>query len=316
MSANFEKGAFREVPWHRLGKVTGELMTAQRALDESDLDFDPIKAPTFIRLPDGRLVENKESFAIVRSTDLKVIGPKVGARYKPVAPRDSLSMMDTLVDDGSAKYESFGTLNNGRRLFATMRIPDSIQVGGEDAVDVYLTLLDSYDGTSPLMVLVAPVVVVCTNTARMALGSALRQWNLRHTQSIDGKIAQARESLGLTYKYMEAFDLAANAMVEVPVSMSEAERLIREVFPGDAAEGSLFSETQSEVLALFQGSPNITDAVRNTQWGVYNAITEYADWFAPVARNSKRSNAERLTDAVWTGSAVATSDRALAIIRG
>lgn len=320
MPADFERGATREPAWHDLSIVVGEHMTSEQALKITDLDFDPIKVPNKILLPNGTYRDNPESFAVVRAFDRgthieydKIIGPRVGTRYQPVAPRNSMSLFDQLVDDGSAHWESFGTLNDGRRLFGTMKIPDHIKLANDDEVELFLTLLDSYDGSSPLLALISPIVVVCTNTARMATESAVRQWKLHHTASIDGKIVQARESLGLTFQYMEAFEKEMNELLARDMEMREFEGIVAQILPGKPKDGARFTDPQQQVLDLFDHSPFITDASRGTAYGAVMAITEYGSWYGPldvVKRSTSRiSDAERLVKANWIGESVNLLDR-------
>jgi phage/plasmid-like protein (TIGR03299 family) len=325
MPADFERGATREPAWHGLSKVVGEHMTSDQALQITDLDFEPMKVPTFIQLPNGDLVANPETFAIARMYAEpdgsyrfdKIIGPKVGTKYKAVAPRASMSMFDQLVDENAAHWESFGTLKGGRVLFGTMKIPDHITVGDGDEVDFYLTLLDSYDGSSPLRALIAPIVVVCTNTARMASNTAARQWSLRHTGSIDGRVAQARESLGLTFTYMEEFEKEMAALVAQDYTLREFEKLATQLLPGEPDDGERFTDPQYDLINLFDHSPNITDSTRFSKYGASMAVTEYGSWVQPLDlkwRRSKVSDAERLTEATWMGSGVELFDKALRIL--
>ncbi len=59
---------------------------------------------------------------------------------------------------------------------------------------------------------ITPVRVVCANTLNLALGSkrgknAIKQsFKIRHTQTANGKVQIARETLGLANKYMDEFD--------------------------------------------------------------------------------------------------------------
>src|SRR6185312_9453740 len=46
----------------------------------------------------------------------------------------------------------------------SMKIPQTMTIGGRDLVDLYLVAMNSHDGTSAFRLLVSPVRVVCANT--------------------------------------------------------------------------------------------------------------------------------------------------------
>jgi phage/plasmid-like protein (TIGR03299 family) len=300
----------RELPWHGLGHVVPDVLTAKEALEITGLDFEPLKVPLYARLPDGSVVLNEKAFAVVRSTDNKIIGSKVGSYWTGNAPRDVFDLLDNLVDDGSAKYETFGTLKDGSMMFVTMQIPQEILIGGVDPVAVFIAVVDSYDGSSPFRLIVTPVRIVCTNTASLAIGQAQRIWKVRHTANVQGKLEEARRSIGLTFKYVDEFEKEMEKLIHAELTMSEAEKIVRQVVPGDPEEGRLFTDSQSTILDLFQSSPTLDDSFRQTKYGLFQSVSEFSSWIAPLSRKSKRSDNERLTEAIWFGSAVDLNQKA------
>jgi hypothetical protein len=49
-----------------------------------------------------------------------------------------------------------------------MKLPDTMLIGGIDAVEWYIVARNSHDGTSAFRLLISPVRVVCANTQALA----------------------------------------------------------------------------------------------------------------------------------------------------
>ena len=56
----------------------------------------------------------------------------------------------------------------GRQVFITMRLPDTMTIGGTDLVDLNIAALNSHDGSGAFRILVTPIRVVCANTQAAA----------------------------------------------------------------------------------------------------------------------------------------------------
>ncbi len=81
-----------------------------------------------------------------------------------------------------------------------------------------LTNNTSHDGSIAIQASITPVRVVCANTLNLALNRTKKKdgvkqsFKIRHTQTANGKVQIARETLGMANKYMDEFDMMAKAM--------------------------------------------------------------------------------------------------------
>ena len=66
----------------------------------------------------------------------------------------------------------------------------------------YLCFTNTHDGTGSVRVFTTGIRVVCNNTLNQALNNAKRTWSVRHTGSIESKLAEATETLNLANNYM------------------------------------------------------------------------------------------------------------------
>ncbi|MBK6311127.1 MAG: DUF932 domain-containing protein [Candidatus Microthrix sp.] len=89
------------------------------------------------------------------------------------------------------------------QVFVTMRLPEHLTIGGTDRVDLNIAALNSHDGYSAFRVLITPVRVVCANTQHAALRNHLSSWSIRHTRNAKTAVQAARDTLGLTFAYVD-----------------------------------------------------------------------------------------------------------------
>lgn len=277
MPAEVESLAYsREVPWHRLGTRVEGLMTAAEALSAAGLDWHVRKQPIFIREGEdgvsGSYVQVPPSWqAVVRETDGVVLGT-VGGTYEPLQNVEAFEFMDGLVDSGEAKYDTAGSLRGGRHVFMALKFPKEILIAGQDAIDLYGVLWNSHDGSKAVHVMATPIRPVCMNTLQLGLRQARRVWVVRHTGSLEGKLAEARRGLELTYQYADEFAEQMDKLAQSSFSDAEMEQLIQRLTNPDQ------EKLREGLKASWEGGPDRGTHGRANRYDAFNAVTEYIDW--------------------------------------
>jgi phage/plasmid-like protein (TIGR03299 family) len=262
------------------------------------------------------VVPNK--VANVRNTDSAVLGV-VGSRYKVIQNHEMFSFADYLLDAG-AQFETAGSLRGGEVVFAAMEIPsEHIEIKGDNGqTKSYLVLANGHNGLFPFRALVTPVRVVCMNTLNAALGDAKTSFTIRHTAKVEGKIAEAKRALGITHRVMDEFRVGAESLILKKMSEKDAIRVITSVFPlseDEKRDKKVFSDRAAQTLAIWKNAENL-EGVRETAWGVWNAIGEYLD-HGVAYRGGQRStaaDAKASSIVLDTGFAARTKRQALALV--
>jgi len=303
----------REHAWHRLGTVLPAEFDAARAMSYAKLGGWNVRTMALQTAPvlsdDGVFgaLPVPDQFATVRTNPVSggvdVLGV-VGRGYTVIQNEEHADLLNRVVDEGGAHFETAGSLRGGRSVFLSMKLPRTMNIGGIDPVDLYLIALNSHDGTSAFRLLVSPVRVVCANTQALALRRAQSSFSIRHTSGAKGNIAQAREALGLTFKYAEVFEREAEAMIQASLTDAQFEQIIGKLWTteSESKRSATITANRADVLTgLFSDAPT-NASIRGTRWAGYQAITEYLDHFAPVAGGTDTARAER----VATGGTVTT----------
>lgn len=291
---NRENGAL----WKNTGTAVDGLATAAEAITAAGLDWDAIKVPVFTRrtmtdaplgLPSSAFEKVAGKYAVERSDTGEALGI-VGNQYQPIQNREAFDFMDALVDSGDAKYETAGSTRNGRRIWLLAKMPDGVQVAGED-IDKYLLLSNPHDGTGSLTVAFTPLRVICTNILNLALAEhdVHRTVRIRHSGDTTVKLEEARSVLGIGFSYFEELAQVGEELTSHKLDTRAVDRFLRELVPDptDRSKSNARAVAKRESIRnVYLGSDNLNN-VRGTAWGVYNAVAEYEDHFAPVAGENK-----------------------------
>jgi hypothetical protein len=120
--------------------------------------------------------------------------------------------------------------------------------------------------------------------------NAKQSFKIRHTQSVEGRIQVARETLGLALGYFDEFEKEAQALYAQSITDAEFSKLIRTIYPKPEkdAKGALTKWENKVVLIddLYHNSPTNAN-VKGTKWGAFNAITERLDYYRTGRGNSE-----------------------------
>jgi len=269
--------SFREPAWHGLGTVFTEEKTTKEMLDLANLSnwnvrLEDLETPT-------HLTSDKNYQYVLRTnptdnSQTDILGV-VGERYHVMQNEDLFSFGDNILER------------------ETILDPNGVA----DKVKTYLLINTSHDGSIAIQASITPVRVVCANTLNLALnttrkkGGVKQSFKIRHTQTASGKVAVARETLGLAHKYMDSFDLMANAMIQQEVSAQMFNDIILAAYPKPEKDSKgAFKKWENKVDVIndiYTGEFN--GMIAGNAWGAFNALTERLDWHRSARGGSNES---------------------------
>lgn len=323
--------ALRQPGWHGLGTVVQEAVSIDEALRLANMEYtftlEPVSTTalspagvTTIDIPGKRAVVRHR----VSDNDVRALGV-VGERFVVHTPREMWSFIDGIVA-GGAEIETLGSLGRGERAFITLRLPSTVQVGGKDRTDLYLICTTAFDGSQATRADLSAVRVVCANTWRAAQHASEAKISIRHTSALEGRVDIARRVLDVQVEYSQMLTDIGNKLLSTPLRTEDAAQVIATLFPfpegvdptkvkyddlstGQKRSISRTQEQRAQVINLYTSSP--VRAEENTAWGLYNAVTEWADWASPVKGDDRdAARAEK----VLMGETETLKDRALVLL--
>lgn len=300
----------QEPAWHLLGTVfdADEQVTTTQMLSKAYLDGWNVRLADLALADGGGAAWTTEQYAVVRDNPF-VKGDRdvlsiVGGRYKIVQNEDLFAFGDTLLD-GGGQWETAGSIKGGRQVFGSLLLPKEIVIDGQganDHVKMYLLVNTSHDGTVGVQASTTPVRVVCQNTLNYALRGVKQSFKMRHTQTIEGRIAAAREALALSFAYADAFEAEAKALYAAPMSVAQFQTVATTLYPKPEADkkgaGTRWDNKMDLLTSLFtgnafvEGAPNTSANIAGTAWAGLNALTERLDWYRTPRGGDMTSVAE------------------------
>ena len=165
---------------------------------------------------------------------------------------------------------------------------------------------------------------MCANTLNLALGGISRKKNkgikqsfkIRHTQTANGKVQIARETLGLANAYMDEFDVMAKAMIEKEVNAIDFNNIILAAYPKPESDlkgsNKKWENKINTINDIYTGEYN--GMIAGNAWGAFNALTERLDWY----RSARSGNNESILAAAsgFDPSINAEKNRLLKVVQG
>lgn len=248
--------------------------------------------------PESYRYSGGENFLVTRTnptdngTDVLSV---VGSRYKVVQNEDLFSFADNIHDGNpDVNWESAGSLKNGRVVFGSLEIPRTMVLdpkGANDETKLYLIVWTSHDGSVAVQSAITPVRVMCQNTLNLAMRRAKQSFKIRHTQTVDGKIAAAREALGLTFNYFDEFEKEAQELFSREVTNAQFSKIVNALYPKPEQDkkGSI-KKWENKIITLDElyNAPHNAN-IKDTAWGVVNTLTERLDYHRTARKGSGES---------------------------
>lgn len=335
-------------PWHGLGTVTDGVLDLDTALVTAGLNWTVGKFPAFTRDRDvayaealpllieahaanptatfGELLAAIEfdlpipdTFSTVREDLRMPLGP-VGKDYTVWQNWENFDLAKVLLDGGDVVAETAGSLRDSRTVWLLCRIDRDMTIGGDEIVP-YMLFTSSHDGSSKIRVMPTPTRVVCANTLRVAIGRAKTQWTASHTASVSKRAQEARETLQMTWKYMDEFQLMVEKLQDQVVTDLAFEKLVFDMIPeptpnkeGQITDRMKTNATNKRALVrkAWERSPEIGQ-FRGTGWGAAMSFNTVDLWAGKV-HGGEDNRLARQADRILTGDTMANTNKVLELL--
>lgn len=283
MAANVESMFFvRETPWHGLGTRVMEAPTSKEALRLAGLDWKVIQEP--ILTTRNEIIPGFK--ANIRDKDHRVLGV-VTDRYKIIQNDEAFAFTDALLGAG-VRYETAGSLQNGRRVWLLAHMPREYIIMGEH-ISPYLLFSNTHDGSGAIKVCLTPIRVVCNNTLNLALNTARRSWSMIHTGDVNAKMEEAYDTLFTADKYMAELGKEFERLRNIELTDSRVREYIEALLPLDEESTTIqvknIKRLRLDLSDRYYKAPDLIDLGRNA-YRFVNAVSDFATHAAPLRRTA------------------------------
>lgn len=313
--------------WNKVGVAVAHAVNSKHAQQLSNQGFIVLKTPA-IYLHNGKERVSEETFILLRDDTGFELG-SVGKLYKPIQNSERYEVLDTVLKDFGARYETAGVIDGGRRVWIQAKLPKELKVLPGDEVSGYATFFGDNSGFGAEWLYPTTKRAVCKNTLRIANQDRFKGLRIKHTGDVKGKIQECKRLLGVATEEFEKFGEVAVESTKVNVSIepfihgvldqvlevTEAQSklgvdgILDTILKVDAANREVEAKKVQKAL---QRRENILEEVleryetvrcepKGSAWAALNAITETAD-HSKVFRSFKgKGKDERRLESILNG---------------
>lgn len=297
MSADIEQAddgratfvAVRKHGWHAMGEVRDEDLSVVQGLELAHLAgleyhtepvLVPVGNPPVLQAAAGRIATVRRNPFDTSKWD--ILGVGMTEAYTLHTPEEAFGFGEAIIESGHP-LAAMGSIANGRKAFAAFHM-DDLTIGGTDAVRMYLNVLTSFDATLATYARVSAIRVECSNTFNEVLGEGdAPTYRVRHIgDGLEHRVDDARASLDIGWRAMEQFQKEAELLISRDVTRVEFDKIVERLLPirkdaTDRITKMRLSERES-VRSIYEAGN--AASISGTAWGVFNAYTEWVDWYA------------------------------------
>lgn len=321
MSVEIQVPGRRKSPWINTAtwvNTNNDQLSAAQVLENAKLDWEVQHTPlstTAINNDGVTVVQLEDKVATTRVNkdgSASVLGI-TSPTYSIVQNSEIVDIVDSVMYESGAIFESAGELRGGKKIFMAAKLPDTLDltIKNIDPVNAFLIASNTHDGTDSLRFEIKYLRLVCINgMTRWTNASSI---SFRHSARMNVKIENVRETLGLVLKSTEEFNLLSSSLMEKKVANSDFWTIVKDLLPVEEymtdRQVSNVEERRGALLGIWNGSTQ--ENIKGTAWGIVNAFTEFEQWTRTTRKADDFAAGERFM--MNQGSTL--SDKVLAMVR-
>jgi len=309
--------AVREEPWHKLGVTLKDYPTREEAQKIAH-PWEPVAEPVYRKVirverrshehsfstcyptPNDCIKSSEhdedevptESFEVVEDAVLNARSDNgyplgiVSGTYTPVSNGEMYDIAEVIegVDKGAVRYETGGSLGNGKKVWLLLRLNEPIHVGGDPngAVIPYYALQNAHDGSGSFRGQATMTRIVCANTARMAdMDAQARgtEFVFSHTKNVGDRIEEAKKALAGWRVSVKAYQDQMAYLMSLGINVKQRELFLEQFIPAPIAKAvsdrvmNNIEDARQSIRDLLAGPT--CDGIDTTAYGLVQAGVEY-----------------------------------------
>jgi phage/plasmid-like protein (TIGR03299 family) len=297
-------GTARKAAWHKAG-VAVEATSASEVASQAGLDWSvslhDITATYTVPGENGTNmvkdyipVENKK--AVIKTDpygQTSAIGV-VGNRYKVFQNAEIFGALDNLIDSSGMRYAAAGEYDGGGKVWMLMETPLEMTIAN-DPHAAFLLAKTSHDGSSS--VIIRPIIerLFCMNQInKIYKGKNKYTYQLNHTTNAQLSISEISNIIQLSYDMATDYTALADMLLAKEASHEHAKNYFKRVFAlppkvegvpyemlslGEKKQQTRATQARETAFSIYAASPT-QENIRNTQFGMWQAVIEWADYNA------------------------------------
>jgi phage/plasmid-like protein (TIGR03299 family) len=296
MSANVESMfSVRETPWHGQGTILDDYPAGgwAEARKLAGLDWDPQYVPTYKQrgtneFGDPVYVQDGSWGSIERDDTGATLYHKDESTYSLITNTEMGEIMEAIMEvpDAQVKYETAGSLEGGRSVWALARLDEPVTIAGDTGTYTmpYLAVTNRHDGYAACAARATAVRIVCANTFRAAELEGERHgatYSFVHKGDWRDRKEDAQNAVRAARAEFRQYVEMMEELSGIKVTKKQRERFIEafipEPPPGLATERVMnnVAQARDKMRAIYESPTGIH--VKTSAYGLVQGAGEYLD---------------------------------------
>lgn len=265
-----------------LGVNLNNIRDLDTAIKLSGLDFEVEKVPmAFYRdVIDAETGEHEQvafpfpdQYVTIRKDTNEPLGV-VGKNYNILPNREAFDFLENVMGTGKAQFETAG-LYGGAKSFVTIKT-EGLNILGDNYTP-YILLLNSFDGSGAVRAMFTNVRVFCSNCLARAIKGAENKISIRHSNSLQTRMNNARDLLVNQTNYLGEFKKEAEKFAAIPYTQQQYLQLVDNLFPIDLENDSEITKIRQQAQreqAIIAYNQDDLQNFNGNAWKVIQAIAD------------------------------------------
>jgi len=259
----------RSETWHKLGQYLPEGQSIEQWQVAAGMDWKIYESTMRYQTPDG-ITADPSRKVLYRSDGFDVLGV-VSDEYHVVQPKEVLEFFREFTELNQMKLSAAGTLFGGKRFWAIAELDKTAEIVPGDAINGFLLLTTSADGTLSTQAKFTSTRVVCNNTLTVALSEKGKVVRKTHASQFDAK--EFKVDLGLIDSGWDKFVTNLKDLASQKVSDDFAKEFFAKL-TAPKGKTTIGAERTVDALMHFYQKGAGSEMHYGSKWGVLNAVTE------------------------------------------
>lgn len=277
----------RTLPWEGIesGRDLSHVLNTDQVWNLSGLNYGFEVIPLFGVKETDENPLSTSIFGVFRDDNHVFLGSGT-KRFVPIGNERTKELCNILHGMGFS-YENAGCFDGGKVTYVSMKWRNA-NIAGE-AMDYYVVVVNSFDGTKPFGVYITPIRIWCKNTLNLAIEKATRFWKLRHTVNAHIRLEEVESGLTLLGNYIGAFEREVDRMKLLTCDKDRVRSFIDMLFPitdnMQPRAVTIAENKRAELMYRYEYAPDVVD-MEQSAFRFINAVSDYVDHTEPVRKTS------------------------------
>lgn len=293
-------------------KNISDATTVEEALEAIDANFIAEKRQVYYKINEYSEENFEQSLqlcpneqAVVRKETEDYLG-MVSDNYGIVQYKDAIDFLNTLVEQGKAKFFSGVSTDRGARVHIIMKANEYIELEDGEKIDFFFSVASSHNRSTAVSVMCTPIHNKSQVIFTPLDNGVVKFQHRRH-------VSRNMKSAGQVFDKMNKEWLESSSQfvsfTKTIMDDNDVKAYFLMLVDGDSTRSQ---NIRNKLMDIYKaGKLSSLPSCQNTLWGAFMAFQQYCDYYQIVRKSSKgRGESEARIESRLTGTAARDKARA------